>query len=168
MDKTGQGKASFLESGNFANSLHQPRRKYRNPWKVIREVKKENRELRQEVAVLSSENTLLREDNRILESLIPIPKINRCCDLNQVPDHKDGLIYFLAEEGTFNIKIGRTISLPVRMQKLQTGNSKRLKLVGYVLGGSKLETAFKLHYQNYKLDGGGDEWYSNPPLRFKD
>lgn len=168
MDRTDQLQNHPLNLARSANSLSKPRRKYKHSWQENRKLKKENRELRQEKATLAAENALLKEDNRILESLIPIPKISRCYDPDQVPDHKDGLIYFLTEEGSSNIKIGYTTSLSARMQNLQTGNSKRLRLVGYVLGSSRIEAAFHHHYQNYKLDGGGNEWYSNPPLKFRD
>jgi hypothetical protein len=59
-------------------------------------------------------------------------------------------------------------NVSLRIGTLQTASPQSLKLLGYVSGKPKLEKAFHDHYQNYKTDQGGKEWFRNPPLRFED
>ena len=53
---------------------------------------------------------------------------------------KEGFIYFIIEIDTLNIKIGFTEFHPnIRLKSLQTGNSSKLELIGYIDGDKSYE-----------------------------
>ena len=73
-----------------------------------------------------------------------------------------GTVYFLQEADSPRVKIGRTeTAVDERRKNLQTGNSRQLRLVGYIPTGKASRKEAELHrqLQNSRLSG---EWFYLP------
>jgi len=70
--------------------------------------------------------------------------------------HGDHL-YFIQEQGTGHIKIGRSVDPKRRVRSLQTGNAKRLKLIAYFKGKGDQEAYLHELLRDWRLKG---EWFS--------
>ena len=70
------------------------------------------------------------------------------------------MVYFISESGTNNIKIGYTKDdISVRIQSLQTGNPRKLTLIGIIYKGTmKLEKELHSRWKNYKIKDNS-EWF---------
>ena len=85
-------------------------------------------------------------------------------------------VYFILEENDadWRIKIGRSRNPKARTRDLQTGNSRVLKLVGWIDGGSDVATEARLHakYATYNVAHDGEaasrEWFYLQPADILD
>jgi hypothetical protein len=72
---------------------------------------------------------------------------------------KDGVVYFIQDAATKDIKIGFCLKNPEkRLADLQTGNSNPLRLVGHVLGSEMHEKWLHRRFARFRVHG---EWFSN-------
>lgn len=75
---------------------------------------------------------------------------------------KDGLVYFIQDSISLEIKIGFCLRNPEkRLAALQTGNANLLRLLGKIPGKVSLETALHKHFKPYRIHG---EWFSSAIL----
>ena len=65
-------------------------------------------------------------------------------------------VYFIQEENNGNIKIGSSNDPYKRLGSLQTGNSKKLKLIKIIKGGKEVES--RLHHK-FRKDKKTGEWF---------
>lgn len=72
-------------------------------------------------------------------------------------------IYFIEMEGTNSIKIGFTANNDVtaRMRQLQTGQPKKLRLLGSLPGDQDAERTLHAVFAGYRSNG---EWFDGPPV----
>lgn len=73
---------------------------------------------------------------------------------------KAGWIYVLQENGnsTGPIKIGFANDVDTRIEQLQAGNPRRLRLLARIHGDSVMEAALHRQYRAYRLVGEWFEW----------
>lgn len=81
-------------------------------------------------------------------------------------------VYLIQEIGTHRYKIGTSANIPRRLEQLQTGNSRKLILIGTCAGGREREQFLHDKFQSCRCNGGGKEWYifdwENQLLIFKE
>jgi len=70
---------------------------------------------------------------------------------------KNDHLYFIQEQGTGHIKIGRSVNPSRRLRALQTGNGKKLKLVAVFKGKGDSELFLHEYLKEWRLKG---EWFS--------
>jgi hypothetical protein len=61
--------------------------------------------------------------------------------------------YFIQEGIDGNIKIGVTKSIKSRLRTLQTANSEKLRLLGYVFGNKEKESELHRLFIEYRIQG---------------
>lgn len=74
------------------------------------------------------------------------------------------MIYFIQEEDSCYIKIGYAESSPFnRLDELQTGNHRSLKIIGLIPGNKEKEQSWHKCYEKYRVrNNGGTEWFELP------
>lgn len=82
------------------------------------------------------------------------PQLRRHREAREV-QRRDALVYFI-QRGKGPIKIGRAADVPRRMMDIQNGNAERLRLLGTVPGGQKMETEMHRRFAAYRIGG---EWF---------
>lgn len=70
------------------------------------------------------------------------------------------MVYFLQNGEYGNIKIGYAKDVDARQKQLQCASSKQLLLRASIPGTRDTEARLHQHFKVYKIDGGGEEWYS--------
>jgi hypothetical protein len=63
-------------------------------------------------------------------------------------------VYFISDGEL--VKIGTASNIPNRMDSLQTGNPKRLKLLAHTTGGHKTEAKYHVMFADCRISG---EWF---------
>ena len=76
-------------------------------------------------------------------------------------------VYFLQDSLSKDIKIGSGGSPKQRRADLQTGNPRRLVLLGSMPGGKPEEKMLHRQFAQYRLNEGGKEWFRYDPTFFK-
>lgn len=61
--------------------------------------------------------------------------------------------YFIQEGINGNIKIGVTKSIKSRLRTLQTANSEKLRLLGYIFGNKEKESELHRLFIEYRVQG---------------
>jgi hypothetical protein len=74
---------------------------------------------------------------------------------------KNNYVYFIQCQDTGHVKIGHSNDVLRRLEQLQTGNSGRLVLIGFVPGGSAIEKSYHHAWQYSKVRG---EWFDDSRL----
>ena len=67
-------------------------------------------------------------------------------------------IYFVQEEENNNIKIGVSVNPVQRLQELQTGNSNKLIMIGFIEGGADEENNIHREFAEERIRENG-EWF---------
>lgn len=76
-----------------------------------------------------------------------------------------GGVYLLAAENTERVKIGWSYDIARRAKTLQTGNSRRLRLVTFFAGTRKLEGGLKAIFLDRRVRG---EWFDDSDCEIAD
>lgn len=73
-----------------------------------------------------------------------------------------GMVYFVIDRKNDTTKIGVTGNIPRRLANLQTGNSNKLELMGWITPEDDHGTEKVLHkrYKEKRVPGGGKEWFA--------
>ena len=84
-------------------------------------------------------------------------------------NNKIGYIYFIYDSSNDCIKIGFTANedLNYRLSSLQTGNPRRLILLGHIHGTIEQEKELHKEYANLKTCGGSEWFYCSDVLAIK-
>jgi hypothetical protein len=77
-------------------------------------------------------------------------------ELKQADEDKQGLVYFIKNLETQNIKIGFTKDLEARLSCLQVGNDCELKVIHTIEGEEVLEKEYHQKFADYHVRG---EWF---------
>ena len=72
------------------------------------------------------------------------------------------MVYILKEEGTSCYKIGFSSKKIPRVIGNQTGNPRKLRVILILDGDETLEAYLHRKYHQYKIDGGGSDWFKLP------
>lgn len=74
------------------------------------------------------------------------------------------MIYFLKDSANAAIKVGYSSKAEpsLRIASLQTGNPRKLVLIGYIEGDQEMEIKLHERFSEYRTDGGR-EWYEADP-----
>ena len=71
------------------------------------------------------------------------------------------MIYFIQEEGGGPVKIGYAVDVAERVERLQTGNPRRLIVVASCEGDQLLEAAF---HRTFMLSAVRSEWFADDKI----
>lgn len=68
------------------------------------------------------------------------------------------MIYFITEKGSHYVKIGYSEDPVKRLKELQTGNPRKLKILGILPGLFEAEKGYHEAFSKYRVQG---EWFKN-------
>jgi hypothetical protein len=86
----------------------------------------------------------------------------RVSDYRKKGDQKTTIkskVYFLLDEESNLLKIGRTLDVTSRRRTLETMSGRKLTLIGSIKGGAEMESYFHRMYKPYRCEG---EWFRLP------
>lgn len=73
---------------------------------------------------------------------------------------REGYVYFVQEEGGGPIKIGWATNPSKRLSGMQSGNPRRLRLIGAIAGERNLEGKLHTKFAKFRQTG---EWFEPHP-----
>jgi hypothetical protein len=74
---------------------------------------------------------------------------------------KTQYVYFIEDAESRAVKVGIAAEPQTRLQELQTGNPRKLRLLGYIDGGHRLEQGIHFLLRHHRVRG---EWFRWNPV----